>query len=341
MRAVRQLPFSVDPVVEDRASSVRLGLDFRAASSARTEPPLVLMTQRSRLDAFLAEQAAAAGADFRDGARIGDLSCSTTASRRTLGGHKKVAANWLVCADGVERHRELARSASTTAAPTALLSKPTSRTASCPRRNTAAGSSSSSRTSPAATAGCSRRGITSTSASAAGSARGRGCASTSRGSVASTGFRSRASRTSAATASLYYTRARDSPRDARRCSATRPGSSTRSRATASTRRSCRRSSRPRRSSPATSPRTTASSAGHSRPSWRRRGARRSRSTAFPRLTYAVVRTPFLWKAVESLIGGDVPSPSAMRGLRRASMRMVETIARAAGNPGKALRPRET
>ena len=41
---------------------------------------------------------------------------------------------------------------------------------------------------------------------------------------------------------------------------------------------------------------------------------------FPRLTYAVVRTPFLWNAVVSLIGGDVPSPSSMRGLRRVSMR---------------------
>jgi flavin-dependent dehydrogenase len=62
---------------------------------------------------------------------------------------------------------------------------------------------------------------------------------------------------------------------------------------------------------------------------------------FPRLTYAVVRTPFLWNAVVSLIGGDVPSPSAMRGLRRASMKAVETIARAAGNPGKPYRAAET
>jgi flavin-dependent dehydrogenase len=62
---------------------------------------------------------------------------------------------------------------------------------------------------------------------------------------------------------------------------------------------------------------------------------------FPRLTYAVVRTPFLWNAVVSLIGGDVPSPSAMRGLRRASMRAVETIARAAGNPGKPYKAVQT
>jgi hypothetical protein len=59
------------------------------------------------------------------------------------------------------------------------------------------------------------------------------------------------------------------------------------------------------------------------------------------LTYAVVRTPYLWKAVESLIGGEVPSPSAMRGLRRASMRMVEAIARAAGNPGKPYKTAQT
>ena len=58
---------------------------------------------------------------------------------------------------------------------------------------------------------------------------------------------------------------------------------------------------------------------------------------FPRLTYAVVRTPFLWNAVVSLIGGDVPSPSAMRGLRRAAMRAVDGIARASGNPGRAYK----
>jgi len=62
---------------------------------------------------------------------------------------------------------------------------------------------------------------------------------------------------------------------------------------------------------------------------------------FPRLTYSVVRTPFLWNAVVSLIGGDVPSPSAMRGLRRAAMRAVDGIARAAGNPGRAYKAAQT
>jgi len=58
---------------------------------------------------------------------------------------------------------------------------------------------------------------------------------------------------------------------------------------------------------------------------------------FPRLTYAAIRSPYVWKAVVALIGGDVPSPSAMRGLRRASLRVVEAIARASGDPGRAYR----
>ena len=43
----------------------------------------------------------------------------------------------------------------------------------------------------------------------------------------------------------------------------------------------------------------------------------------------------------SLLGGDVPSPSSMRGLRRVAMRAVDAIARVSGNPGKAYRLRET
>ena len=92
--------------------------------------------------------------------------------------------------------------------------------------------------------------------------------------------------------------------------------------------------RPRASWPATSQATSASCAGRCRPSSSAAWGAKVALDRFPRLTYAVVRTPFLWNAVVSLIGGDVPSPSAMRGLRRVSMRAVEAIARAAGNPGK-------
>src|SRR3954451_2642534 len=70
LRAVRQLPFSVEPVVEDRVDTLELGLRYGKRWSGRASEPLGLMTQRRRLDAFLAEQAAEAGADFRDAAKV-------------------------------------------------------------------------------------------------------------------------------------------------------------------------------------------------------------------------------------------------------------------------------
>ena len=68
-RAVRQLPVSVEPVVEDTVHRFELGFRYGRRFERSSESPIVLMTQRRRLDAFLAEQAAAAGADFRDGVR--------------------------------------------------------------------------------------------------------------------------------------------------------------------------------------------------------------------------------------------------------------------------------
>jgi geranylgeranyl reductase family protein len=69
-RAVRQLPLAVDPVVEDRVGRLELGFRYARRFERRSETPLILMTQRRRLDAYLAELAASAGADFRDGARV-------------------------------------------------------------------------------------------------------------------------------------------------------------------------------------------------------------------------------------------------------------------------------
>jgi geranylgeranyl reductase family protein len=68
-RAVRQLPVPVDAVVEDTVRRCRLGLRYGPSFERSTDEPLILMTQRRRLDAHLAEQAASAGADFRDGVR--------------------------------------------------------------------------------------------------------------------------------------------------------------------------------------------------------------------------------------------------------------------------------
>jgi geranylgeranyl reductase family protein len=69
-RAVRELPFSVDPVVEDRVDTLELGYRYDRRWSSRAAAPLILMTQRRRLDAFLAERAAKAGAEFRERAKV-------------------------------------------------------------------------------------------------------------------------------------------------------------------------------------------------------------------------------------------------------------------------------
>jgi geranylgeranyl reductase family protein len=72
-RAARLLPFRIDPVVEDVVERLDVSLDYRHRFARRARRPLALMTQRRRLDHFLLEQAAAAGADVRDGARVADV----------------------------------------------------------------------------------------------------------------------------------------------------------------------------------------------------------------------------------------------------------------------------
>jgi geranylgeranyl reductase family protein len=69
-RAVRLLPFRVDAVVEDVVDRFEFRLRFGDRFVKRGEAPLALMTQRRRLDAYLAERAAEAGAEFRDGVRV-------------------------------------------------------------------------------------------------------------------------------------------------------------------------------------------------------------------------------------------------------------------------------
>src|SRR4051794_9681899 len=96
LRAVRQLPFSVEPVVEDRISVLELGLRFGRRWSSEAVEPLVLMTQRRRLDAFLAEQAAEAGAEFRDGAKV---TAVDPAGMVTVGS-ERLEADVVVGADG-------------------------------------------------------------------------------------------------------------------------------------------------------------------------------------------------------------------------------------------------
>ena len=72
-RAARLLPFSIEPVVEHVVSAVDLRLHYGKSLARGSGDPLVYMTQRKRLDHFLVQKAVKAGADFREGVKVGAL----------------------------------------------------------------------------------------------------------------------------------------------------------------------------------------------------------------------------------------------------------------------------
>jgi geranylgeranyl reductase family protein len=69
-RAARLLPFSIEPVVEDVVERLDCGLRYRHRFSRRARAPLAYMTQRRRLDHFLLQKAAEAGAEVQQGVTV-------------------------------------------------------------------------------------------------------------------------------------------------------------------------------------------------------------------------------------------------------------------------------
>ena len=98
-RALRNLPCTVDPVVEHVVDRVALRLRYGRTIERQAARPLVLMTQRRRLDAHLAEQAATAGADFRDGVRVEGIELAADGATVTVD-RERIHARVLVGADG-------------------------------------------------------------------------------------------------------------------------------------------------------------------------------------------------------------------------------------------------
>jgi geranylgeranyl reductase family protein len=94
-RAARLLPYSIEPVVEDVIDRVECSLRYGPRFVRHARPPVALMTQRKRLDHFLLEQAAGAGADVRDGVRVADV----RAGGLSVDG-EEVAARVVIGADG-------------------------------------------------------------------------------------------------------------------------------------------------------------------------------------------------------------------------------------------------
>jgi geranylgeranyl reductase family protein len=325
MRAVRLLPFSVDPVVEDRATRFSFGLDFKHHFERRTQEPLVLLTQRARLDHFLVEQAVEAGATFRDGYKADP---------------QKIAAKVVICADGANGHTARALGIPDdrdfgvalegniphdVVPPELYQGRLVLELGVLPGGygwvfpkgdHVNVGVGGWAKEAPTLRAHLSRfcreydldenrleavRGyrlplLKPTTVLARGRAALIGDAAGLVDPLSGDGiYEAFLSGKLIAKATMDVLEGRADGLEPYAAEVRRALASQLSAA------------------------------------W---GAKVALDR-FPRLTYTAVRSPYVWKAVESLIGGDVPSPGAIRGLRRASLRVIAGIARASGNPGRA------
>lgn len=70
MRAVRQCPVDPSPVVEEEVELLELRFRFDDAVERRAARPVIRMTQRRRLDAFLLDAAREAGVEVREGTTV-------------------------------------------------------------------------------------------------------------------------------------------------------------------------------------------------------------------------------------------------------------------------------
>jgi geranylgeranyl reductase family protein len=96
LRAVRQCPVDPTPVVEEYIDEIELRFRYGAAVVHRANEPVVWMTQRRRLDAFLLEAARERGVEVREGVKVAIEPGNTV----VLGGGERVTADAIVGADG-------------------------------------------------------------------------------------------------------------------------------------------------------------------------------------------------------------------------------------------------
>jgi geranylgeranyl reductase family protein len=101
LRGARLLPFAIGPVVERQITTIGFRHPDLGAFAHGGLAPVVLMTQRKRLDAFMAEQAALAGAHFRDGVRVRTVELEEDGRPAvTFDDGSRAGAEVLVAADG-------------------------------------------------------------------------------------------------------------------------------------------------------------------------------------------------------------------------------------------------
>ena len=317
-RALRHAPCDISPVVERIVHTFELRLHCHHSFRRTSTEPLILMTQRRRLDAHLAEHAAAAGATFRDGARVEQLEIGSAGVAARVGG-EPVAAGFARRRRRRQRRRRQGSRARGRPRPGRRARGQCRLAASRPRPLRLDRRGRARRSRAGATAGCSRRPTTRISASAAGTeegphlrdhlarlSRAYGSTRTRSPTFAATGCRCAASapRPRLATTSCS--------------SAMRRGSSIRSRATGCTRRSPRPGSPPRPSSPAISRRYPAALAQaldhHAGASW----AAKRALDRHPAVCFWAARSPGVFGVVSGLLRGDVGHPNEARGPRPAA-----------------------
>jgi geranylgeranyl reductase family protein len=98
-RALRRIPVDPTPVVERSVDRFALRLGYGSSFSRTHSETVIAMTQRRRLDAFLASAAADAGADFRENAKVDAIELDPDGVTATVGGNR-VHAKVCVGADG-------------------------------------------------------------------------------------------------------------------------------------------------------------------------------------------------------------------------------------------------
>ena len=98
-RALKHVPCAVEPVVEHVVDHLVVRVAYGGKFGRGSGRPLIDMTQRRRLDHHLAEQAAASGAEFRDGVAVEQIEIEGDGVTAQVGG-SPVRVSFLVGADG-------------------------------------------------------------------------------------------------------------------------------------------------------------------------------------------------------------------------------------------------
>lgn len=100
VRAANELGIDISPVIERTITEVRISFRLRNPFQRSSPLPLAYTTQRRRLDAYLVEQAATAGSDFRDGLVVREVETADGGVLVRAGGDTH-RARTVVGADGV------------------------------------------------------------------------------------------------------------------------------------------------------------------------------------------------------------------------------------------------